>query len=294
MRRLVEGTGTTRRVVNRFVAGETGEDALRVAARLARQGILTTLDVLGEGVRDHEGTWETTRTYVDLIHQLGDVGLTPDTEVSVKLSAIGQGMSGPRDTLAVDNAWTICEAAAAVGTTVTFDMEDHTTVDSSLGIAETLRRDFSWVGTVLQSNLRRTDGDLDALCRSAVRVRLVKGAYREPASVAYRSKAEVDEAYRRQLEKLFASRCYPMVATHDPDMIEAAHTAAQQSGSLPEDYEVQMLLGVRESAQRDLANQGRHLRVYVPFGRDWYRYFMRRLAERPANTWFFLRALAQR
>jgi proline dehydrogenase len=180
-------------------------------------------------------------------------------------------------------------------------MEDHTTVDSTLAIGEDLRRDFPKTGVVLQSNLRRTAGDLRDLAARAtpsapagVRVRLVKGAYREPASVAFQHKREVDEAYLVDLGVLFSSTCYPMVATHDPRMISAARSLAAAGRFATDGWETQMLLGIRVDLQETVVDQGQQLRVYVPFGTDWYGYFMRRLAERPANVAFFLRALRHR
>jgi proline dehydrogenase len=278
-------------VVDRFVPGTASDEALTAVRRLSRHGLTVTLDVLGEDVHDAPGAAETRRSYVDLLDRLKSEGLAVAAEVSLKLSAVGQSLPGGGHAMALDHAYAICDAADRAGTTVTLDMEDHTTVDSSLTIGEELRKRYPWVGTVLQANLRRTQFDLQALAGQAVRVRLVKGAYREPASVAYQSKAEVDAAYLSGLETLMVSACYPMIATHDPKMIRRAIQLGESRNEGRSAYELQMLYGVRPTEQQELAAAGQAVRVYVPFGTDWYGYFMRRLAERPANIAFFLRAL---
>jgi proline dehydrogenase len=173
-------------------------------------------------------------------------------------------------------------------------MEDHTTVDSTLEILGKLRADFPWTGAVLQSCLHRTEADCRDLASAGSRVRLVKGAYAEPASVAYPDKADVDLAYVRCLKILMAGEGYPMVASHDPRMIELAGVLAERNDRAPGSYEFQMLHGIRTGEQRRLAADGEHVRVYVPYGADWYGYFMRRLAERPANVAFFLRSIFTR
>jgi proline dehydrogenase len=221
-------------------------------------------------------------------------GLADAAEVSVKLSALGQALPDVGEKLALENARAICEAAEAAGTSVTFDMEDHTTVDSNLRILAELRQDYPWVGAVLQSMLRRTPQDCRDLAHPGSRVRLVKGAYAEPAEVAHTRKPDVDAAYVQCAEILLSGGGYPMIASHDPRMIAAAASAARQAGRVPGEYEFQMLYGIRTDAQRELARAGERVRVYVPFGTDWYGYFMRRLAERPANVAFFLRALIGR
>jgi proline dehydrogenase len=189
----------------------------------------------------------------------------------------------------------VCAAAAGAGTTVTLDMEDHTTIDSTLRILKVLREDYPWLGSVLQSMLHRTEQDCRDLAYPGSRIRLVKGAYAEPASVAHQDKAEVDAAYERCLAILMAGGGYPMVATHDSRMIRTARSAARANNRQPgEDHEFQMLYGIRQDEQLKAARAGERMRVYVPFGTDWYGYFMRRLAERPANVTFFLRALIGR
>jgi proline dehydrogenase len=191
--------------------------------------------------------------------------------------------------LATDNAARICARAHTEGTTVTVDMEDHTTTDATLESVRELRRDWPRTGAVLQAYLRRTEADCAALAEPGSRVRLCKGAYDEPASVAFRERREVDESYRRCLRVLMAGEGYPMVATHDPALI-------QHAGELgaARDFEFQMLYGVRPEEQRRLAASDHRMRVYLPYGSAWFPYFMRRLGERPANVMFFLRSFASR
>jgi proline dehydrogenase len=294
VRRAVVGFPVTRRVVDRFVAGESIESAVRAVRALRADGLNATLDHLGEDTRDAAQANAIRDAYVELLTVLDRNGLAGSAEVSVKLSALGQTLPDVGEKLALENARAICDAAAAVGTTVTLDMEDHTTVDSTLRILAELRQDYPWVGAVLQSMLRRTPDDCRDLAYPGSRVRLVKGAYAEPAEVAHPDKPEVDAAYLRCAEILMAGGGYPMIASHDPRMIAAAKRAARAADRGPGEYEFQMLYGIRTDAQRELARAGERVRVYVPFGTDWYGYFMRRLAERPANVAFFLRALIGR
>jgi proline dehydrogenase len=176
---------------------------------------------------------------------------------------------------------------------VTVDAEDHTTTDSTLSIVRDLRADFDWLGTVLQSYLKRTEDDCREFAVSGARIRLCKGAYDEPAAVAYRAGDDVTDSYLRCLQVLMEGSGYPMVASHDPQIIEAVPVLARETGRGVDDFEYQMLYGIRDIEQRRLADEGNHVRVYVPFGTQWYGYFVRRLAERPANLTFFLRALAE-
>jgi len=304
VRRAVVAFPVTRAVVDRFVAGERIDDAVRAVQALRAQGLRATLDHLGEDTRDSAQAAAIRDSYVELLGVLHRAGLADYAEVSVKLSALGQALREPGDLgagttdygekIALENARAVCEAAAAAGTTVTLDMEDHTTIDSTLRILAELRLDFPWVGAVVQSMLLRTEQDCRDLARPGSRVRLVKGAYAEPETVAHPRKADVDAAYQRCVRILMSGGGYPMVASHDPAMIAAAARAAREAGREPGEYEFQMLYGIRTDAQRELARAGERVRVYVPFGTDWYGYFMRRLAERPANVAFFLRALAGR
>jgi proline dehydrogenase len=212
--------------------------------------------------------------------------------VSVKLSAFGQSLPDGGTDLAVELVRPVVEAATAMGTTVTLDMEDSQTVDSTLEVLAVLRKDHPATGAVLQAALLRTEEDAKNLAVTGSRVRLVKGAYREPAAVAHQEKKAVDAAYVRCLEILMAGPGYPMVGSHDPALIQRAHELAAQHSRAADSWEVQMLYGIRPDEQRRLAAGGTRVRAYVPYGVDWYAYFMRRLAERPANLRFFLRSLA--
>ena len=294
IRRLVTDAPGSRRLVQRFVVGESLDDALAATTRLVGDGLAVTLDHLGEDTLDVGRADATRDTYVALLGRLADTGLAAQAEVSLKLSAVGQALPGVGHAIALENARVICVAAHRAGTTVTLDMEDHTTVDSTLAVLRDLRHDFPDTGAVLQSCLRRTENDCRDLAGAGSRVRLVKGAYAEPDSVAYPDKAEVDRAYVRCLRILMAGEGYPMVASHDPRMIELAGVLAERHGRAPGSYEYQMLHGIRTGEQRRLAGAGERVRVYVPYGADWYGYFMRRLAERPANVTFFLRSLVSR
>ncbi|MEW1655241.1 MULTISPECIES: proline dehydrogenase family protein [unclassified Streptomyces] len=293
IRRVVAAAPVTRPVVDRFVAGEHLDESMASVRQLAARGMEVTLDFLGEDITDPAEALRNRDAYLQLAAALKELGLGAKAEMSVKLSAFGQALSGGHD-LALRNVTPVVEAAAEAGTTVTLDMEDHTTVDSTLAILGALRERFPQTGAVLQSYLFRTEDDCRALAGEGSRVRLVKGAYKEPATVAFQDKREVDRAYVRCLKILMAGEGYPMVGSHDPRMVAIAQELAHRTGRKPGDYEFQMLFGIREAEQRRLVEEGHRMRVYVPYGTDWYGYFMRRLAERPANLTFFLRSLATR
>jgi proline dehydrogenase len=288
VKKIVAGAPLSRSVVKRFVAGETVEDAVRATRELIDAGLTVSLDHLGEDTLDAGQADATVKAYLVVLERLAAAGLTAGgrAEVSVKLTAIGQAIDEP---MALDNARRICEAARSASTTVSLDMEDHTTTDSTLAVLHELRQDFPDTGAVLQSYLRRTEADCRDLAYAGSRVRLCKGAYKEPESVAYQTDQEVDRSYVRCLKVLMAGDGYPMVASHDPRLVAIAGELAQhrQKGT----YEYQMLFGIRPAEQRRLAAAGETVRVYVPYGDEWYGYLMRRLAERPANLSFFLRAL---
>jgi proline dehydrogenase len=250
-----------------------------------------TLDFLGEDTLDREQADHTVTAYLELLASLSEQGLARNAEASVKLSAIGQALPGDGEKVALENARTICHAARNAGTTVTLDMEDHTTTDSTLGILAELRKDFPETGAVLQAYLYRTEEDCRALAYEGSRVRLCKGAYKEPESVAFQDRAEVDKSYVRCMKILMAGQGYPMIASHDPRMVDIAGALATRYGRPQGSYEYQMLYGIRSDEQRRLAEAGEKVRVYVPYGEEWYGYLMRRLAERPSNLAFFLRSL---
>ncbi len=297
--RIVERSPLTRGVVRRFVPGDTLDDVVDIVTALRDSGRYLSIDYLGENVTDADDAAAAVRAYLGLLDVLGrrgDIacdGVRP-LEVSLKLSALGQALDRDGQKIALDNARAICERAERVGAWVTVDAEDHTTTDSTLSISGDLRVDFPWLGTVVQAYLRRTLADCAELAAVGARVRLCKGAYDEPASVAYRDAAQVTDSYLRCLRVLTAGRGYPMVATHDPVIIAAVPGITRESGRSQGDFEYQMLYGVRDDEQRRLTGAGNHVRVYVPFGTRWYGYFLRRLAERPANLAFFLRALTDR
>jgi proline dehydrogenase len=292
--RLVETAPFTRDVVRRFVAGTSTDDALATTRDLTAKGLAVTLDHLGEDTVRPEQAEVVRDEYVALLSGLRDDGQTPAAEVSLKLSAVGQALPGDGEQIALEHAHLVCAAAERAGTVVTLDMEDHTTTDSTLRVLQELRRDFPATGAVLQSQLRRSEADCRDLATAGSRVRLCKGAYDEPESAAYPTRAEIDLSYVRCLNVLMAGYGYPMVATHDPRLIAIAGERARHHGRTPDSYEFQLLYGVRPDEQRRLAAAGHTVRVYVPYGVEWYGYLMRRLAERPANVAFFLRALASR
>jgi proline dehydrogenase len=291
LERLVESAPVSKGIVRRFVAGSGVADALRASRELADDGLAISLDYLGEDTLTAEQATATKDQYLTLLGRLREAGLTPAAEVSVKLSALGQKVD---DRMAYDYAHAICDAAAAAGTTVTLDAEDHTTTDSTLEILAELRKDHPSTGAVLQAYLRRTEGDCRELAGPGSRVRLCKGAYAEPESVAFQSTLDVDKSYVRCMNILMSGDGYPMVATHDPRLIAIAEDRARWFDRASDEYEFQMLYGVRPEEQARLAGAGHTVRVYVPFGDQWYGYLMRRLAERPANLAFFGRALASR
>jgi proline dehydrogenase len=291
--RAVVESGPFDPLVNRFVAGTTTDDALAVARAITADR-LVTVDHLGEDTADRAQAEATVAAYRTLLRRLHEEGLAVRVEVSVKLSALGQSLPVDADKIALDSARQVCEAAAAAGTTLTVDMEDHTTTDSTLEIVRDLRVDHPWVGAVLQAQLRRTEADCRELAGAGSRVRLCKGAYDEPASVAFVRRSEVDRSFVRCLEILMAGEGLPMVATHDPRLVEIARYLAGRNSRTTRDYELQMLYGVRPRAQSALAADGLRVRVYLPYGTEWFGYFMRRLGERPANLAFFARSLLTR
>lgn len=293
LRRALVGILATRRVVDRFVAGETLDDALAALRRLTAEGIRVVLDHLGEDVTSRAAAVRSRDACLRALDALAPLSLGPAAELSVKLSAFGQALPGGHD-VALGLVRPVVEAASALGTTVTLDMEESATVDSTLAALADLRREHPGTGAVLQAMLRRTEDDAAALAAPGSRVRLVKGAYDEPATVAHRHRRDVDAAYARCLRVLMAGPGYPMVGSHDPAVVALAHELAAQHSRRADSWEVQMLYGIRPDEQRRLAAAGTAVRAYVPYGADWYGYFARRLAERPANVGFLLRSLLTR
>jgi proline dehydrogenase len=291
VKKLVSSMPISSGIVASYVPGETTEDAVEATARLVGEGMTVTLDFLGEDTVDVEHADATVAAYLDLLAQLSAQGLARKAEVSVKLSAIGQALPDKGHKVALENARAICRAARNAGTTVTLDMEDHTTIDSTLTILRELRKDFPETGAVLQAYLHRTEADCRALAHEGSRVRLCKGAYNEPEEVAFQDKIEVDRSYVRCLKILLGGSGYPMIATHDPRMVAIASSIAADRGRAKGTYEFQMLYGIRPEEQRRLAASGETMRVYIPYGQEWYGYLMRRLAERPQNLSFFMKSL---
>ncbi|MFD8235134.1 proline dehydrogenase family protein [Streptomyces sp. NPDC059696] len=290
MRRLISAAPVTKQVVDRFIPGEDVDDIVPVVRDLTGQGLELTMDVVGEDITSPAQAAAARDAYLELVDRLKPLELGTRAEMSVKLSMFGQALEGGHE-LALSNVRPVVEAAAEIGTTVTLDAEDHTTLDSMFAIHEELRKDFPQTGCVIQAYLFRTEADARRLAESGSRVRLVKGAYKEPASVAYQDKHEIDRAYVRILRTLMQGKGYPMIGSHDPRLIAIGQELAHQAGRKPDEYEFQMLYGIRTDEHLRLAAEGHRMRVYTAYGTDWYGYFMRRLAEKPANLRFFARSM---
>ena len=286
--RLATRLSLTRSMVERFVAGETLAEALDALDRLRAAGRRTTVDVLGESVQSEAAAAAAADRYVELLDALSGRGL--DGNVSLKLSQMGLDLSPELCRL---NAARIFRAAAGTGAFVRIDMEDHRKTDSTLAIWRELRAINPSSGVVIQAALRRSADDVAALIAEGAPVRLCKGAYREPAAVAFPTKDEVDDSYLTLLGRLLREGTSPALATHDPRMIQAATDLVEREGLGRDQFEFQMLYGVRRDLQQQLVRAGYRVRIYVPYGREWYPYFMRRLAERPANVMFLLRSVAR-
>jgi proline dehydrogenase len=278
---------TPRSFARRFIAGEQVEDAIVAARALQAKGLLLTLDYLGESVITPDQATAATREYVRLMDDI--VAADIERNVSLKLTQLGLAID--RATC-VDNMRRILEPARQHGFFVRIDMENSPYTEVTLEVFETLwNLEYRNIGVVLQSYLFRTERDLRRMNEIGARVRLVKGAYREPASVAYQQKADVDAAYRRQMRLLLDHGVYPAFATHDVGLLNEIKAYATERGVTRDRYEFQMLYGIRRDLQASFVAEGYRMRIYVPFGKEWFPYFMRRLGERPANVIFVLRAL---
>ena len=274
----------------RFVAGETLDAAVPVLRRLNDDGLLTNTTLLGEGVRDEAETRAVVASYREVLDRIHAERLR--TNLAVKLTHLGLSID---EELAQRNVAELVEHAATVGNFVRMDMEESATVDATLRIYRRLREDgHTNVGTVLQAYLFRAEDDLAALLPLAPNLRLVKGAYLEPPEIAYPQKRDVDAAYARLMEASLAGGGFTAVATHDETLIERAISFARERGIPNERFQFQMLYGVRPRLQLDLVRRGFDVLVATPYGPEWYRYLMRRLAERPANLLFFARSLLRR
>lgn len=270
----------------RFVAGETLDEAIEAVRRLNAQGIMATFDHLGEDIRSLDEARAHAEEYVRILDAIASAGV--DANVSLKLTQMGLDLDR---SACIANLRLIVEAAKRHGNFVRIDMEDARHTDATLDVLHELRRDYDRIGTVLQAYLYRTQGDLTALIASDVNVRIVKGAYLEPPEVAFPQKPDVDRNYLALVDRALREGHYVAIATHDEQIIAQVEEWLQQRQTPRDRFEFQMLYGIRTQRQRELAKAGYRVRCYVPYGGDWYAYFMRRLAERPANVFFFLRSL---
>jgi proline dehydrogenase len=271
----------------RFIAGETIDEAIDVARELERKRLLLTLDYLGESVRTREAATAATTEYLRLIDVIVGAGI--ERNLSLKLTQLGVDVD--RATC-VDNLRRILEPAERQGFFVRFDMENSRYTDVTLDVFYTLwQQQHRNIGVALQAYLMRTEGDARRMNDLGARVRLVKGAYKEPGTVAFQQKSEVDDAFRRLMRMLLDEGTYPAIATHEEQLLEETCAYAAMRGISSERFEFQMLYGIRRDLQSSLVGRGYRVRVYVPFGREWFPYFMRRLGERPANVGFVLRGI---
>ncbi|MGI8990331.1 MAG: proline dehydrogenase family protein [Bryobacteraceae bacterium] len=286
LRQWVESSSLARRLSSRFVAGDTLPEALEVTRAVNRDGIAVTLDRLGENVTSLDEAAHSRDVYLEALSEITAAGV--DANVSLKLSQFGIDIS---QDACRENVGLLVEAAAKNGSFVRVDMESSAYTDRTLQLVTGLHSRFGACGAVIQAYLYRSEKDIDCLCRERIRVRLCKGAYLEPAAVAFQRKSDVDRNFMRLARKLLTEGTYAAIATHDERMISETIACAQSDRVPRESFEFQMLYGIRRDLQKRLVAEGYRLRLYVPFGRAWYPYFMRRLAERPANLLFLARNL---
>jgi proline dehydrogenase len=271
----------------RFIAGETIEEAVTAARALQGRGLTLTLDHLGESVANLTAADAATREYLTIIDAIVRAGI--ERNISLKLTQLGLDVDKAS---AIDNLRRILDRAEPAGFFVRIDMENSPYTDVTLEIFETLwQQGYRQMGVVLQSALYRSEKDFERINALGARIRLVKGAYKEPKSVAYQRKEDVDAAYARLLRRLLLEGHYPAVATHDPKMIALARQSAAEHRIGSDRFEFQLLYGIRRDLQNQLLAEGYRVRIYVPFGREWFPYFMRRLGERPANVGFVIRGI---
>jgi proline dehydrogenase len=283
------GMATPSSFARRFIAGERVEEAIEAARAIEARGMMQTLDYLGESVATLPEADAATRAYLKVMDAVVASGV--GRNLSLKLTQLGLHIDRASCT---DNVRRILERGAQQQFFVRIDMEDSSVTGQTLDIFETLwKQGYREVGIVLQSALYRSEADLRRMIALGARIRLVKGAYKEPTSVAYQRKADVDAAYLRLMKVLLVEGNYPAIATHDPQLIDAARQFARERHIAPDRFEFQMLYGIRRDLQTQLTAQRYRVRVYIPFGREWFPYFMRRLGERPANVLFVLRSLSQ-
>ena len=286
LRRWMETSPVAARLTDRFIAGLTLDDGLAVCERLEREGILVSLDRLGESVTSLAEAEASRDSYIGILHRIAQRGF--DATISIKLTQFGLDLS---EAACRANVEGLVSEAARLGKTVEIDMESAEYTDRTLDIACAMHQAHGNVRAVVQAYLRRSAQDIERLCELRVPVRLCKGAYKEPPALAFASKREVDRSYIRLMKVLLESGRYPGLATHDPRIIEEAHSFTRERGITPDRYEFQMLYGIRRDLARRFVAEGYRIRLYVPYGEAWYPYFMRRLAERPANLLFLMRNL---
>ena len=287
LRRIMERSAPGRRISSRFVAGLTVEDALRVTRDLNSQGFAVSLDSLGESVQSEVQAKSAAELYHRLLDEISAGKL--NANVSVKLTGVGMDVS---PALAESTVGRIIEHAARERNFVRIDMEGSSYTEPTLALTERLHAaNPGAVGTVLQAYLYRTADDTSRLLRQGIRIRLCKGAYKESAAIAFPEKSDVDKNYVKLMKAMLASGVFCGMATHDTAMVQATERFAAEQGIARSAFEFQMLFGVQRDLQRSLLAKGYGVRVYLPFGTDWYPYFMRRLAERPANMFFLLKNL---
>ncbi len=284
VRHLITRGRPFRKLVDRFVAGESLQDALRVATHLQSKGLKVSIDYLGESVHDRQMAESVVEEYLRALPALAEAGL--DTQVSVKLTQLGLDIEND---FCVHNLERIVQCAQEVGGFVRIDMESSEYTQRTLDIFYALHERYPNLGVVIQAYLYRSEEDIERLIGCKASVRLCKGAYAEPATVAYPRRAQVNAAYRRLMRKLLLNGHSPALATHDESIIRDAIAFVQKQGIPAQRFEFEMLYGIRRDLQEKLVGQGYQMRVYVPYGEAWYPYFTRRLAERPANLLFFLR-----
>ena len=275
-------------MVGRFIAGESSQEAIQVAEGLAREGYFVSLDLLGENVSSAEEAGQSREHYLDLVEHIAKSPFAGSINISIKLTALGLDQGND---VAEHNYRDLVSRAGKDGVFVRADMEGSEYTDRTIEIVARVFKDHKNTGTVLQSYLRRTDADIERLMATGMRLRLVKGAYLEPEQVAFQEKTKVDDQYDRQARKLVARANYPAIATHDEFLINRLVSFAEQHEIPKERFEWQMLYGIRRDLQRKLLDQGYNVRVYVPYGKAWYPYFTRRLAERPANLLFIAKSM---
>jgi proline dehydrogenase len=286
---LMMHNGASRRVARRFVAGETLDDAVEAAREVNRRLQLASLDLLGENVSDEAGARRAAEGYLAVFDRIAQERL--DANVSLKLTQLGLDLS---EDLCLELLEKIVAHATSQGNFVRIDMEGSAYTQRTVEIAKRVRAKYTGVGTVMQSYLYRTEKDVQDLLATGCRLRLCKGAYKEPPDVAFPKKSDVDANYVKLMKMLLPSGIYHGIATHDPVMIEATKDFAREQNIKRDQFEFQMLYGIRADLQEKLVRDGFRVRVYIPYGVDWFPYFMRRLAERPANVAFFLRNLLPR